>query len=109
MGLAPEGYKFLVIYVKIVNNGNDTIYPTAHDFIVADSKKNVYSYHILTHSFQDCLNLKELKKGEKTEGRIAFLVPENETFKVAYNFQSLADFRSFFNFFKTKWAVWEVS
>ena len=108
MGIAPEGYKFLVIYVKIVNNGNNTIYPTAHDFIVADSKKNVYSYHALTHAFQDCLELKELKKGEETEGRIVFLVPENETFKVAYNFQSLADFRSFFDFFKTKWAVWEV-
>jgi len=108
MGIAPEGYKFLVIYVKIVNNGNNTIYPTAHDFIVADSKKNVYSYHALTHAFQDCLELKELKKGEETEGRMVFLVPENETFKVAYNFQSLADFRSFFDFFKTKWAVWEV-
>ena len=109
MGIAPKGYNFLVIYVKIVNNGNDTIYPTAHDFIVADPKKNIYSYNALTHSFQDCLDLKELKKGEETEGRIVFLVPENETFKVAYNFQSLADFRSFFQFFKTKWAVWEVS
>ncbi|ADB58432.1 DUF4352 domain-containing protein [Archaeoglobus profundus] len=108
-GVASEGAKFMVVYVRIANNGNKTIYPTAHDFIVVDSHKNVYSYSVLTHSFQNALDLKELKKGEKVEGVIVFTVPENETkFKIAYCFESLADFRSFFNLFRNKWAVWVV-
>ncbi len=109
-GIAPKSYKFLVIYVRIVNNGNRTIYPTAHDFIVADSKGNIYTYSVLTHSFQDALDLKELKKGGKVEGRIVFVVPKNETkFKIAYSFNSLADFRSIFGFFRNKWAVWVIN
>ena len=108
-GVASEGTKFMVIYVRIVNNGSKTIYPTAHDFIVVDSHKNIYSYSVLTHSFQNALNLKELKKGEEVKGVIVFRVPENETnFKIAYCFESLADFRSLFNLFRNKWAIWEV-
>ncbi len=108
-GIAPQGSKFMVIYVRIINKGNKTLYPTAHDFIVVDSHKNIYTYSILTHSFQNAFDLKELRKNEKIDGIIVFRVPENETnFKIAYCFESLADFRSLFNLFRNKWAIWGV-
>lgn len=108
-GVAPQGSKFMVVYVRIINNGSRTLYPTAHDFIVVDSHKNIYTYSVLTHSFQNAFDLKELKKGEMAEGVIVFRVLENETkFKIAYCFESLADFRSLFNLFRNKWAVWVV-
>jgi len=108
-GVAPEGYQYMVIYVKIVNNGNRTLYTTAHDFIVVDNKNRIYSYNVLTHAFENALSLKELKRGDSNEGIIVFEVPENcSVYKIAYCFNSLADIRSFFKIFRSKWAIWVV-
>ncbi len=107
-GTTEEG-EFVVAQVKIVNNGNETLYLTGHDFIISDKDGNVYSYSVLTHLFNDALELEELKKGKKVEGKIVFAVPENVTgLKIAYCFGSLADFRAVFNFFKTRWAIWKL-
>jgi len=108
-GVAEEGYEFLVAYVRIENKGNKTIYTTAHDFIVIDSQGTVYPYSVLTHAFEDKLDFKKLGENEYTEGKIVFIIPKNKTkLKIAYCFGSLADFKSFFSFFKNKWAVWVV-
>ncbi|MDN5295646.1 MAG: hypothetical protein PWP01_1156 [Methanosarcinales archaeon] len=108
-GIAPQNCEFIVAEVLIKNNGNKTLYPTVHDFIVIDGEGNIYPYNILTHSFEDAMEFKELQKGESAGGKIAFLIPENETdIKIAYCFGSIADFRAMFDIFKTKWAIWHI-
>lgn len=108
-GVANDDFDYLVIDVKIRNTGNESIYTTAHDFIVIDSKGNMYSYSTLTHAFEDALQLKRLKNGESSSGKIVFAVPKTENeFRICYCFGSLADFKSVFTFFRNKWAVWIV-
>ena len=108
-GIAQPGYKYMVVYVRIKNEGDKNVYVTADDFIVVDSNKNTYKYSLITHLFTNKLELKELKKNECIDGVLVFEVPENEThFKIMYCFEHLADIRSFLNFLRAKWAVWKV-
>jgi len=109
-GIAQPGYKYMVVYVRIKNEGDKDVYVTADDFIVVDSNKNTYKYSLITHLFTNKLELKELKKNECIDGVLVFEVPENETrFKIMYCFEHLADIRSFLSFLRAKWAVWNVT
>jgi len=109
-GIAQPGCKYMVVYVRIKNEGDKNVYITANDFIVIDSNKNKYTYSLITHLFTNKLELKELGKNECIDGVLVFEVPENETnFKILYCFEHLADIRSIFDFLRAKWAVWRVT
>jgi len=109
-GIAQPGYKYMVVYIKIKNEGDKNVYITANDFIVVDSNKNKYTYSLITHLFTNRLELKELRKNECIDGVLVFEVPEDENhFKIMYCFEHLADIRSLLDIFRTKWAIWNVT
>jgi hypothetical protein len=89
---AKQGWTFLIIDITIKNVGQDNINYNVLYINVKDSQGHVFGSHIATSSLPGGLSSGTLTPTENVRGKVAFQVPENETYFVIH----YDDFYSFF-------------
>lgn len=73
------GYKFVIVDVIIENTGSDSTYVTETDFKLEDSEHYSYDSEFLYYGTDGFDFLKELYIGQKSKGKLLFIVPSSAT------------------------------
>jgi len=81
---ARSGWKFLIIDVTIKNLLDQQISYNPLYIEVKDSQGRMFGLHIATSSLEDGLSSGNLAQGETVRGKVAFEVPENESYFVIH-------------------------